>query len=159
MKPFEPNKTAEELGIDKTRKFVVVSGNANLYFIKGSILIFLHDNGPEGKLAFFQRISDGFCEYAAWSDLAYAEEEGPEPYVPRVGDRVSLEGYVVDCFDGPEKPWFRMRLGKNGCLDSIVISGEHVGKYTKLISRKSPRKVTMEEVREKFGEDVEIVGE
>lgn len=43
MKTFEPNKTAKELGIDLSRKFIVVEDNA--YLKKGEILKIDEDDG------------------------------------------------------------------------------------------------------------------
>ena len=188
MKPFEPNKTAEELGIDKTRKFVVVErekGSSVGIFEDGEII---HFTG-HGCTALFKN-DHGNEEEMRWSELAYAEENAicgfllsvseygkqercgngsdcpihvQKPYVPRVGDRVSAEGEIVGMMyasgEGREYESFVVRFDES----EPGYKRQHCRFYKqgslKLLSRKPPRKVTMEEVREKFGEDVEIVGE
>jgi hypothetical protein len=70
MKTFEPNKNAEELGIDLTKKFVVII-NGDEYFDKGDILVISEDD--ETELPYFKRLSDGKEHCMYWSDLYYAE--------------------------------------------------------------------------------------
>lgn len=198
MKPFEPNKTAEELGIDKTRKFVVVNPvypHSDTFFRPGVKVAFVKDTAASGKGAFFT-CGDGREAFMFWHELAYAEEEGPEtlgfmecdtcrakpdtpdlclgclhnraaierlkewrqantgkpePYQPRVGDRVSVE-CIVSHVSHISTIVYSCHAGINGGTMSVAMAD------VKLLSRKPPRKVTMEEVRGKFGEDVEIVG-
>ena len=72
MKTFEPNKNAKQLGIDITRKFVVVNsygGNFN----NGDILeLVKDDNGCNPTFTEIGNLSKK--EHYHWSALAYADE-------------------------------------------------------------------------------------
>ena len=74
MQPFEPNKNSKELGIDTTRKFVVLD-KTHVAFNQGDILVFVETfNSVNNSLApIFKRISDGREAACNWSRLAYAE--------------------------------------------------------------------------------------
>lgn len=147
--PFPPHKTIKELGIDVTRKFVVVDDKP-IDFKSGDILTLVRDDND--TTPYFCRESDKQNAYCHLSRLAYADE--PEtPYVPRVGDRVSLEG-VVKKIDSED-------------LINVDISGtftwydknELEKANVKLLSR-APRTLTRSEaealLKEKLGEDVTI---
>ena len=68
MKTFEPNKNAKQLGIDTTKKFVVVDGEG--IFPQGTILTLEEDDGSSCP-----RFTDGKkIDYAPWFRLAYAEK-------------------------------------------------------------------------------------
>jgi len=69
-KTFEQDKNAEELGIDTTRRFVVVKGDED--FDKGDILELPNDD--ETTYPYFKRISDGERHFMYWSSLAYADK-------------------------------------------------------------------------------------
>jgi len=69
-KAFEPNKNAEELGIDTTRRFVVVKGDS--IFNEGDILELPNDE--ETTCPYFKRISDGERHSMYWDSLAYADK-------------------------------------------------------------------------------------
>lgn len=66
---FEEGKTITELGIDITRKFIVVYG---VTFDEGDILVLERDDGSNSPK--FKRLSDGFCDYKTLSFLAYYDE-------------------------------------------------------------------------------------
>lgn len=151
--PFPPNKTIKELGIDTTREFVVVSKSSGHLLNVGDILKFCVDDNTTKP--FFMRESDGMTAWIALSDLAYADEptEKKEPYVPRVGDRIQIEGVVngvsysddfIIIFDGDKFP---------------CITPKEVVERAILISR-APRILTKSEaeklLKEKLGEDVTI---
>lgn len=69
MKTFEAGKNAEELGIDLSRKLVVVTGNES--FIEGEI-ISLAENDNSNCPFFYKNNGDGdHCIH--WDKLAYAE--------------------------------------------------------------------------------------
>jgi len=68
--PFPPNKTARDLGIDTTRKFVMMKDY--LLFPKGEILVLFKDDDTDSP--YFISIKDGIEHAASWSSLAYYEE-------------------------------------------------------------------------------------
>ena len=149
--PFEAGKTAKELGIDTSRKFVVVEEDYKIPLKKGDVLMLEEDDGS--LCPRFRAMDDTDYWYFDWSRLAYADDVAePEAYKPRVGDRVSLEGEITE---------------SNG--DDIFIrldGGYGVRMYTqkehtrlKLLSRKT-RTLTRAEAEalltEKLGESVRI---
>lgn len=149
--PFPPYRTIKELGIDTARKFIVLPEEDA--FNPGDILVLENDDNtrqPE-----FKRISDGETNFIALDRLAYADEqeEKKEPYVPRVGDRVSLEGEVTKVYPGA-----RARIVFKGANNGIVMHELEVKNAT-LLSR-APRTLTKYEaeklLKEKLGEDVTI---
>lgn len=75
MKTFEPNKTATELGIDLTRKFVV--DDTHPRFNEGDIVCYSSEREGDGSWVYFKRCSDGQIEPCYWYRLAYAEDEHP----------------------------------------------------------------------------------
>jgi len=73
MNTFEENKTAKELGIDTSRKFVVVTED-NDKFEKGDILKFFRDDNT--ALSWFKKDGSKDRDWCIhWSSLAYAETE------------------------------------------------------------------------------------
>lgn len=70
MKTFAPNKNAEELKIDLSRKFVVVEGDAE--FKKGEILTLKNDDNT--VIVSFWNEDKSVWHYMCWHQLAYAEE-------------------------------------------------------------------------------------
>ena len=73
MNTFEADKTAKELGIDTTRRFVVVT-EGNDKFKKGDILKFFKDNNSVNPW-FIKDGSKDINWFIRWSSLAYAETE------------------------------------------------------------------------------------
>ena len=72
MQTFEADKTAKELGIDTTRRFVVVEGDD--HFEKGDILkLFRDDNSSSPWFNKDGSKDRDWCIH--WSSLAYAEKE------------------------------------------------------------------------------------
>lgn len=71
MKTFETDKTAKELGIDTTRKFVVVDRVSDKFDIGDIIRLSNDDNSHRLE---FTRISDGLKLFTFWCHLAYADE-------------------------------------------------------------------------------------
>lgn len=150
--PFPPGKTIKELGIDTTRKFVVVKGDEEPYS-EGDILVLEYDDNSCSPK--FKRLSDNLGAFEILSNLAYADEpeEKKEPYVPRVGDRVSVEGTVTSVHD------IAFCVSLDGCVKEQVTLGNFALRSTKLLSRTS-RTLTKSEaealLKEKLGEDVTI---
>jgi len=69
---FEGGKNAKELGIDTSRKFIVMDSNG--WFIKGEILTFEHDDVNPYPL-----FTNGISEWCVpWSRLAYYDEPTAE---------------------------------------------------------------------------------
>ena len=141
-KTFPAGKTAEELGIDTSKKFVVVNKNNKSGFSIGDVLKFDRQDGYEEhnpKVYLFRHENSGLRQLIGLEHLAYLEEEDEiffaegvsnievydtpkdmlhafsqkvlsdptvsevtiavgkqidKPYVPRVGDRVSVEAVV-----------------------------------------------------------------
>lgn len=85
MKTFEPNKYATELGIDKSRKFVMVNTGCN--FPKGSILTLICDDDLQYTTFTDQNGETGRTH---WCNLAYAEEQ---PRKFKEGDMVKITDY------------------------------------------------------------------
>lgn len=159
-KPFEAGKTAKELGIDTSRKFVVVKGGHSL-FQPGTVLTCL-ERERDDMMALF---SDG-CDRVysvCWHRLAYAfvhAHEEPEPYVPKVGDRVVLEAIVTESFH--EHPLFADQVVTIQFQEEATYHVEKDVFYSanpKPLSRET-RKLTKEEAErllsEKLGESVTI---
>lgn len=85
---FAPNKNSKELGIDTSRKFIVLKGDC--IFKEGSIIdIHKDDYTP---FPFFKN-RDGKIACFYWDDFAYYNE--PKEYKFRVGDKVRIK----DCVD------------------------------------------------------------
>lgn len=72
MKTFESNKNAKELGIDTTRKFVVVSSGHNI-FREGDIVELVEDD--DSSFPCFERIGKGEKISCCWYRLAYVNAE------------------------------------------------------------------------------------
>ena len=176
-KTFPAGKTAEELGIDTSRKFVLTRDiqkyhpRKNSVKYSGGLVFTVKDANPKQDYATFL-CSSGyygkiFC--ISWYDLAYLEEEDgkieytvdPEKdvdttdflsgmnYIPRVGDKVRLEGKIckIHAF--------------NLCTVEVQEKYELTLKTSSLtlISR-APRTLTKAEAEkmlsEKLGEDITI---
>lgn len=73
--PFEPDKTIKELGIDPTRKFIVVRNAGG--FNKGDILNLREDDDSYNP--FFVRVSDHYEYPCHFDKLAYYEEPFKTP--------------------------------------------------------------------------------
>ena len=92
MKTFEEGKNAKELGIDLTRKFVVIEEGGN--FKKGDILTVERDNDSDSPY-FINK--NGNREWTYWYRLAYAEknwdnlEEG-DVLIDSAGDETCVLG-------------------------------------------------------------------
>lgn len=154
QKTFEAGKSAKELGIDTTRKFVVVKNMTHHLFEIGETLFY--DRGNEDyEYAYF--INEGSESHlCSWENLAYYEEptQEPEVYVPKVGDVVQLEATIKSVReDGCSYMTFK---GQNRDTAGIVLEPDELA-HIKLISRKPKLKLTMEQLREKVGDDFEIV--
>jgi len=203
--PFESGKTLEKLGIDTTRKFVVVDGEDHPFFNKGDILEFVRDS--TGDVSYFRNASRSYDEHPCkLSRLAYAdadktERDGydeaippsellgkhcldqeilkqfpplavdpskmlpsskfipgtvakfEEPYAPQVGDRVSIEGDV-----GNIGEFGKVRITlTNG--DTTWITKEEVPICLTLISRRPKLRLTLSQISERLGQEVEVVEE
>lgn len=119
--PFPPNKTAKELGIDTSRKFVVVESD-NVYK-KGDILVIHTDD--ETSMPFFSRLGEENKNRISWSKLEYADEpkkmtikEAYERGELRVGRMVRLPSGVegrITCIH-PEKDIFNVDVGGGKCI-------------------------------------------
>lgn len=148
--PFEAGKTAKELGIDTSRKFVVVERSS---FMEGTTVELSKDDDSCSPL--FEDIH-GNKRFMAWNRLAYADE--PEPYKPMVGDRVRMEGRINGVSITPGS-WFSVEF--DGCgnpIEPVVFEDDEI-KHVKLLSRKT-RTLTKAEAEamltEKLGESVKI---
>lgn len=154
MKPFEPNKTAEELGIDKTRKFVVVRGPKCAFYGNGKTFTYDEGQATGDRSAAIFYDDKGKRMIFYWFELAYADEKGPEPYVPRVGDRVSVECIVCHVESHTSTIVHSRHAGIPGGTMNVAMAD------VKLLSRKPPRTLTKAEAEtlltEKLGESVRI---
>ena len=150
-KTFPAGKTAKELNLDTSRKFVVVEAGHQRFDV-GTVLHFLACE--ESMCPIF--VADDETKHArpiGLSYLAYLEEEDDEEvkkeYVPRVGDKVRLEGKISETHD------------LNFCTVEVQEKYGLVLKASSLtlISR-APRTLTKAEAEkllsEKLGEDVVV---
>jgi len=146
-KTFPAGKMITELGLDLSRKFVVVVGDNT--FNEGDVLVSI-----DSFLPCFKRLSDGKKAACFPSQLAYLEEEDekieytvdPEKdvdttdflsgmnYVPRVGDRIRLEG-VVRAIDEDGDATIRMAPNSNSGVNILVFSSDF--QQLTLVSRAS----------------------
>lgn len=152
--PFEAGKTAKELGIDTSKKFLVVREAFGIPFKVGDIIILdIDDNSSCPRFVFVDNQLDFW--YFKWSDLAYAEEQ--EAYKPMVGDRVQMEGCIRSVSVTPGL-WFSVVFNGAPDEDRCVFEDDEI-KHVKLLSRKT-RTLTKAEAEamltEKLGESVVI---
>lgn len=153
--PFEAGKNARELGIDTSKKFVIIStdkGDRNRGLKAGDIVTLRGDDGSCAPF-FLDKNGETCCLY--WSQLAYADEpEVKEEYVPMVGDRVSLEGEIVSVEDGPNTA-IKFVCGS---IDMLCLMPSKVMKRATLLSRPTPkREMTLKQIEEKLGFEIKIV--
>jgi len=178
-KTFPAGKTAEELGIDTSKKFVVVNKNNKSEFSIGDVLKFDRQDGYEEhnpKVYLFRHENSGLRQLIGLERLAYLEEEDekieytvdPEKdvdttdflsgmnYIPRVGDRVYVEA-IVEKIDKDDET-LRLDIPSSISHAWAWWPLAHAGKLT-LISR-APRTLTKAEAEkmlsEKLGEDITI---
>ena len=78
LKGFAPNKNAKELGIDTSRKFVVLKENVS-DFDKGEIITLMEDDNTHCPFFWDKDKSSFHCVY--WQDLAYAPTEKKNKYL------------------------------------------------------------------------------
>ena len=180
-KTFPAGKTAKEIGIDTSRKFVVVEDWACSKIKKGDTLTLQRTDG-NSKGAYFTRLRTSKTHFFPFNRLAYLEEEDekiqftvdPEKdvdttdflsgmdYVIRKGDKVRLEAVVTSTFY--YHPLFNgdaidIQLDKE---TSYSISKSAFTKHATLISRapRFIRTLTKAEAEkllsEKLGEEIEI---
>lgn len=159
--PFEAGKTAKELGIDTSRKFVVVSNGKGEIFRTGDI-VKMSGSAPFAiePGATFQN-KQGDKEIMFWRELAYADDVADpvheeEAYQPRVGDRVSLEAEIVSVY-ATDRPRCDVKLLLPN-ITLITVPVEDLAR-AKLLFR-APRTLTKSEAEalltEKLGESVRI---
>ena len=86
--PFEPNKNAKELGIDVTKKFVIVTDEflTDEYQQVGDIVTLDEDDNSSFPFFINQRLGARVCYL--WKELAYADEGASTPETIEVGDIV-----------------------------------------------------------------------
>jgi hypothetical protein len=160
MKTFEPSKTIKELGIDITRKFVVVDGSS--VFNEGDILKL--ERNDDTDCPYFIRITDlKYCD-CSLHRLAYApikkefSKDGLE-----YGDELVYKGdvknkrYVLDVF---EHSLLTYQIETNGIkIGSSIYTfeeAEQLFTITQPDETSEVQEVTMSEVCEKFGKEVKI---
>ena len=156
--PFPPNKTIKELGIDPSRKFIVVV-DEYYEFKKDDILILETDD--DSVCPFFKRLSDGRIVWCNLSRLAYAEE-----HEVKVGDRFLVVHLTFEVDSLHNGGFMAVRLipwegNKNNLIKQanhgVLFSLEEAHLLHWLPRTK--RKVTQAQVNERFGEEVEVVEE
>jgi len=169
-KTFPAGKTITELGIDTSRKFVVVKSFGP--FVEEDVITIACDEYD--AMPIVRRIHDGMSNWMPLDNLAYLEEEDEnekrwidgqskggngwaisglnKPYEPRLGDKVRKDGVITGV------------CGNGGCAvgfsdDTEVWFGPKETSDLTLISR-PPRTLTKAEAEkmlsEKLGEDVTI---
>lgn len=163
--PFEPNKTAKELGINTSKVFVIVGGEDWSDDWKKSIgkrVVLAADINsiePCFQTEDFSLLPHGMkAGPFYWHELAYADDQEQKPeakeqsqYVPQIGDMVQLEGRVTRV-DG------ELAAVTFNNINQIMLDNTEIS-HAKLLSRPKPKlRLTMQQLREKVGEDFEIVG-
>jgi len=167
-KTFPAGKSAKELGIDTSRKFVVVEAFAP--FLEEDVVTIACDE--DDAIPIVRRIHDGRTNWIPLDNLAYLEEEDekieytvdPEKdvdttdflsgmnYIPRLGDKVRKDGVITSV------------CGNGGCAvgfsdDTEVWFDPKETSDLTLISR-APRTLTKAEAEkmlsEKLGEEITI---
>lgn len=148
--PFPAGKTFRELGLDQNRVFVVMDNEdkgENDFKVGDLVKIIRVEIDKEYSVPTCKRLSDGAERYMYLHELAYADSP-EQPYIPRVGDRVSLEGEIKEIdSDG----YIIFRSSPSGVCIGILKGAKG---DLKLLSRKSPRRVSQQEVNAAFGEEV-----
>lgn len=142
--PFPPNKTAEELGIDLKRTFVVMKTQfpGKEFFQVGEIISYVGFNEEKFvKPGAIFKNHEGKVAEMFWCEIAYADGPEPEAYVPAVGDRVSLEAEIVRVYTS-DRPRCDVKLLLPN-ITLIIVPVEDLAR-AKLLSRKT-RKLTKEE--------------
>jgi len=119
--PFEAGKNAKELGIDLSRKFIVVKNfSGKNYFQNGDILNFDSKSVEDHSLAYF-KCEDKDVESRTtnrlmyWSELAYYDEPKPltNTIITNIKDEAQHKRVQEKLFEmGIESPW-----GKNRFMD------------------------------------------
>lgn len=77
-------------------------------------------------------------------------------YTPQIGDRVSIEGEIIEKRKGAGDVTWLVRFGPIQC-EIDMYQKELEEAKAKLLSRKSPRKITRKEIEEMVGGSFEIV--
>ena len=157
--PFPPNKSAEELGIDLKRKFVVTYPGSGSF---DEEVIFVEKYVPDTTVAYFYKLLRHERIMLSWSWLAYADEPETEAYVPQVGDKIAIQvgdkiairGEVVQIENGG-----LIHVKVPEWKNVWVINPERISAFKLLFRPKPKRKVTQAEINERFGEEVEIISE
>ena len=148
--PFEAGKNAKELGIDTSRTFVVLNENGSPFEFGEIVAIAIDD---DTEIPRFESTKTGAKGDCFWSRLAYADET--EPYQPRIGDRVSLEGEVMEVEEGGRLTVHLLPSAGELYVYPIDVANG----VLKLLSRKT-RRLTKEEAErllcEKLNEQITI---
>jgi hypothetical protein len=163
-KTFPAGKTVKELGLDLTRKFVVVRAFGP--FLEEDVVTIACDE--DDAIPIVRRIHDGRTNWIPLDNLAYLEEEDekieytvdPEKdvdttdflsgmnYIPRVGDRVYVEA-IVEKIDKDDET-LRLDIPSSISHAWAWWPLAHAGKLT-LISR-APRTLTKAEAEKMLSE-------
>ena len=158
MTPFEAGKSAKDLNIDLTRKFVIVKAEFNPSIV-GKKVNFVRYARPM-ELNVFREENSEHELFLRWDELAYADEPTPEvkeEYLPLIDDKFELIGVVRGVEYLPSEINYKVTFDDSGFEHSLSTKILGLGR---LLSRPTlPRKVTMKQIKEHFGENIEIVGE
>ena len=147
--PFPAGKTIKELGIDTTRKFVVVKpdGESIKNGLKvGDIGRLPNESSKNSSIVCLYVIESGQHHYCYISELAYYEPTKLDAWEPKEGDLVAVKGQII-------------AVNKDRSVHVSIGDGRmfSVPPQTLSLVSRPTRKVTMKEVEQAMGGPVEIV--
>lgn len=150
--PFKPSMNADQLGVNKKERFVVV--DIHRRFNNGDVLELCSDDHSTSPS--FRRISDGETDFCRWDKLEYSDLKGFSKDGLRVGDIVVDDiGYrkVLEVF---ENTFLVSEVADHDAIGRLYSFAEASKKGFRIERKKAVEEVTMEQVCEKFGREVKI---
>lgn len=125
-KTFPAGKTAEELGIDTSKKFVVVNKNNKSEFSIGDVLKFDRQDGYEEhnpKVYLFRHENSGLRQLIGLEHLAYLEEDDENEKRWIDGQSKGGNGWAISGLNKPYEPRLGDKVRKDGVITSVCGNG------------------------------------
>lgn len=157
MKTFEAGKTITELGIDTTRKFVVV--NWEYPFYEWDVLTLIDDDGSDSPEFRDQGWTFGYINL---DRIAYYEEElkeGDEVYASYVSEEEALEIKIKRILLRKCSDWYVcVELRNQEDYKKWKVFTTEYWKYAVPVPKEQPiKEYTIEQLQEKLGEEFKII--
>lgn len=111
-------------------------------------------DGDQSAFVFGERSKDG---KVAVRHVVTSDTSPEEPYVPKKGDAISIGGNVESV--GGDIVTVLIPIGEDSMPLKFAFFLKEMPSSLKLLSRPPKRRVTLAEINEKFGEEVEIIKE